>query len=79
MALLLNFFFIFCCGFNLFLQCTVGTAVTICLFPARFVDLFVRGPFVMGFELLSFPLMLPLSDDARNNVAVSSMAVTSSG
>lgn len=62
-----------------FLQCMVVAAVTICLFPARFADLFVRGPFVMGFELLSFSLMLPLSDDARNNVAMSSVAVSNSG
>lgn len=33
----------------------------------------------MGFELLSFSLMLPLSDDARNNVAMSSVAVSNSG
>lgn len=54
----------------------VVAAVAICLFPARFADLFVRGPFVTGFELLSSSLALLLSDDARNNVAVSSVAVT---
>lgn len=71
-----QYFLFFCCGFNLFLQCMVVAAVAICLFPARFADLFVRGPFVTGFELLSSSLALLLSDDARNNVAVSSVAVT---
>lgn len=49
----------------------VVAAVAICLFPARFADLFVRGPFVTGFELLSSSLALLLSDDEQRGSEVS--------